>query len=57
MVESISSVSSGEKAFITFLVEYIVRTSPGDLQTNLSHLSKYMLDDLDAKCNENLYRK
>ena len=55
-MESIS-VSSSEKHFITFLVNYVVDTNPGDLQTNLSILSKFMLDKLPAKCEPNLYRK
>ncbi len=38
-------------------MNYIVQTNPGDLQTNLSTLSKYMLDELPAKSEENLYRK
>ena len=57
MVESFPSITSGEKKFITFLVNYIVDTNPGDLQTNLMHMSKYMLDEMEAKCDENLYRK
>ena len=55
-MESIS-VSSSEKKFINFLTNYIVSTNPGDLQTNISQLSKYMLDELPPKCEENLYRK
>ena len=51
------SVSSSEKKFITFLVNHLVTVSPGDLQTNLEHISKYMLDKLPPKCEENLYRK
>ena len=52
-----SSISSSERKFITFLINYIVDTNPGDLYTNLTHLSKYMLDSLPPKCDENLYRK
>ena len=51
------SVSSSEKDFIHFLTAYIVETDPGDLQTNISKLSKHMLDSMPAKCEENLYRK
>ena len=51
------AVSSSEKAFLHFLVNYIVDTNPGDLYTNLEALSKYMLDKMPAKCDENLYRK
>eukprot|EP00347_Sterkiella_histriomuscorum_P006207 403353651 len=54
---STKSVTSGEKAFIKFLVDYIVSTNPGDLYTNIQHMSKYMLDNLPPKCEENLYRK
>ena len=56
-MQSTSNISSGEKQFITFLIKYIVDTEPGDLQTNISKLSKYMLDDLEPKCDVNLYRK
>lgn len=51
------SVTQGERAFITFLVSFVVSTSPGDLQTNLEKLSKYMLESMDALAPENLYRK
>ena len=50
-------VSSGEKKFITFLINYVVDSNPGDLQTNLTHLTKHMTDNLAPKCEENLYRK
>ena len=52
-----AAVNSEEKKFLTFLINYVVDTSPGDLQTNLMHLSKHMLDNMDAHCSENLYRK
>ena len=52
-----ASVTSGERAFIYFLVDYIVSTNPGDLYTNIQHLSKHMLDNMPPKCEENLYRK
>ena len=55
MVES--SASSSEKKFLTFLINYIVETNAGDLQTNLMHLSKHMTDNMPPKCEENLYRK
>ena len=58
MVESTAGkCPSNEKKFLTFLVNYVVRTNPGDLQTNLMHLSKHMTDDLAPKSEENLYRK
>ena len=57
MVQAAVNISSGEKKFITFLINYVVDTSPGDLQTNLMNLSKHMLDSMDPKCEENLYRK
>ena len=58
MVESSApKTPSNEKKFITFLINYVVRTNPGDLQTNLMHMSKHMTDDLAPKCEENLYRK
>ena len=52
-----NSASSGEKKFLTFLINYVVDTNPGDVQTNLTHLSKHMLDNMPAHCEENLYRK
>jgi hypothetical protein len=30
-----AKVTSGEKAFITFLITYVVDTNPGDLYINL----------------------
>jgi hypothetical protein len=57
IMESHTNVSSGEKKFIVFLINYIVETDPGDLLTNLSKLSKHMLDNLPPKSEENLYRK
>lgn len=58
MVESTAGkVTSGEKKFLTFLINYVVRTNSGELQTNLTHLTKHMTDDLEPKCEENLYRK
>ena len=52
-----AAASSGEKKFLTFLINYVVDTSPGDLQTNLMHLSKHMQDNMETQCEENLYRK
>jgi len=57
MVESTPSISSGERAFISFLINWQVDTNPGDLITNLAALGKYMTDKLPQKCAENLYRK
>ena len=58
MVESTApKCSSGEKKFLTFLINYVVTTNPGDLHTNLTHLTKHMTDTLEAKSEENLYRK
>lgn len=54
MVEA--AVGSSEKAFIEFLVDYLVETNPGDLLTNLEHLSKHM-HTLPPKGDANLYRK
>ena len=42
--------SFGEVEFITFLVKFLVETNPGDLLTNLSVLSKHMLDKMPAQC-------
>ena len=57
MVEARPRVLSSEKKFLTFLINYVVDTSPGDLQTNLMHLTKFMQDNLHAKSEENLHRK
>ena len=56
MVEAVPE-SSGEKKFLTFLINYVVETGDGDLQTNLTHLTKHMQDNLAAQSEENLYRK
>ena len=56
MVEAVPE-SSGEKKFLTFLINYVVETGDGDLQTNLTHLTKHMQDNLPAQSEENLYRK
>ena len=53
----VSSVSSGERNFITFLVNWIVDTNPGDLHTNLGTLGTHMTNKMPPKCEENLYRK
>ena len=55
MVES--SAPENEKKFLTFLINYIVDTNPGDMQTNLMHLTKHMTDNLDSKSEENQHRK
>ena len=55
--KSSKNVTSSEKEFIEFLINYIVETNPGDLLTNLDKISKHMLDDLPPKCDVNLYRK
>ena len=57
MVEATISAGSGEKKFATFLINYIVETNPGDLQTNLAKLVKHMTENLPPKSEENLYRK
>ena len=54
----VSNVSpNDEKKFLTFLINYVVDTSPGDLQTNLQHLSKHMLDNMEPLHPINLHRK
>ena len=50
-------ITSGEKAFITFLVNWVVDTNPGDLLTNLGVLATHMTNKMPPKCPENLYRK
>ena len=57
MVQAAGNCPSNEKKFLTFLINWVVDTSPGDLQTNLVHLSKHMTDNMLPKCEENLYRK
>lgn len=47
----------GELEFITLLVDYVVTTNPGDLQTNLDKISKHMLDNMDPLDSRNIYRK
>ena len=56
-MESNSKVTSSEKAYIAFLVDFLVDSNPGDLQTNISKISQHMLDNLPPKCEANLYRK
>lgn len=51
-----SSVLSSEKAFLDFLIDYVVTTNPGDLQINLSALSQSM-SNMPPKGDANLYRK
>lgn len=48
---------SGEVAFISFLITYVVDTNPGDLYTNLEKLSKHMLDNMEPLDSLNIYRK
>ena len=55
-MESVSA-SSSEKMFIGFLINFVCETKPKDLFTNLDKISKHMLDNMDPKCDENLYRK
>ena len=50
-------ITTGERAFITFLVDWIVDTNPGDLMTNLGTLATHMTNNMPPKCEENLYRK
>ena len=47
MVEASPQASNSEKQFLTFLINYVVDTNPGDLQTNLTHLTKHMTDNMD----------
>ena len=55
MVSNISPAS--EKKYLTFLIDYVVNTSPDKLQCNLQHLSTHMLDNMDALDSLNLHRK
>ena len=55
-MESVN-VTSSEKNFIEFLIDYIVETNPGDLQTNLNKISQHIQDKYDPKHELNLYRK
>lgn len=52
-----SSISSAERDFITFLVNWVVELSPGDLMFNLGDLATHMTNKMPPKCPENLYRK
>ena len=56
MVQAIITPAQ-EKKFLTFLINYVVDTSPTMLQTNLQHLSKHMLDNMDPLDALNLHRK
>ena len=56
-MESQANVSSSEKAFIEFLITYIVDTDPGDLQSNLGKIADHLQKEYDAKHDLNLYRK
>ena len=51
------SIGSSEKRFIGFLLKFMCSTNPKNLFTNLDKISKHMLDKMDSKCDENLYRK
>ncbi len=60
MVQSnapLPNITSGEKQFISFLVDWVVDTNPGDLLTNLGVLATHMTNKMPPKCPENLYRK
>ena len=37
---------SEAKKFLTFLINYVVDKNPDGLYTNLTHLTKYMTEDL-----------
>ena len=56
-VPTLPRITTGERAFITFLVDWIVDTNPGDLMTNLGTLATHMTNNMPPKCEENLYRK
>ena len=49
------SISSSESKFLDFLIEFISEKNPRNLFTNLDKISKYMLDEMPPKCDENLY--
>jgi hypothetical protein len=51
------AITSGEKSFIEFMMNYIVDSNANEMQTNLEKLSKHMLDTIEAKSDANLYRK
>ena len=53
----VSTASQSERAFITFLTNWIVSQSPGDLMTNLGALTTHMTTKMDPKSPENLHRK
>ena len=50
-------VTSSEKEFIEYLIGFIVKTNPGDLNTNLEQVTKDLQDNYDPKHNLNLHRK
>ena len=47
MVEATVQAPTAEKQFLTFLITYVVDSNPGDLQTNLTHLTKHMTDNME----------
>ena len=50
-------VTSSEKIFIEFLIDYIVETNAGDMITNLQKVSTHIQDQYPPKHELNLYRK
>ena len=56
-MEKVEKITQGEKAFIACLIAFVVDTNPENMLTNLTKVSKYMLDELDSKCEANLHRK
>ena len=57
MVEASVQAPAVEKAFLTFLITFVVDSEAGALQTNLTHLTKHMTENMDSQSAENLYRK
>ena len=51
------NISSSEKQFIEFLVDFIVTTNPGDLITNQSNITDHLQKNYEKKHELNLHRK
>ena len=56
-MESQANVTSSEKQFIEFLIDFIVETNPGDLHTNLNKVTSHLQENFDPKHELNLHRK
>ena len=56
-MESNSGITSNEKQFLEFMIDFIVEKNPGDLTTNLHKVTTHLQDNFGATHELNLYRK